>query len=244
LIEQKYTEIHLVILANIYIGMIQSELERYVAVKQVLLDFGKDAAEIMVEESQIQAPTLTRIEGEIEPIYEDLKAKKETSKKRNFMTSNSRKADKDRQNDPYSNSKTPMVLAIDAALTTALTFIGEDVQESKDAKDKKKNVGDAFELGLGVLQKAQAALRAEAQATQARLERLGFFARQHLDDVRAKGRELFLTLDEWVGTKFQREVDAVRDLSNFIRDKIETEQRITDIIILESDRLLIQPRGK
>lgn len=244
LIEQKWTENHLVILANIYIGLIQSELDRYVAVKQVLLDFGKDSAETMIDENQLQSPILNRIEGEVESIYEDLKVKKESSnKKRNFTTNqSSKKADKDRSNDPYSNSKTPMVLAVDSALSAALAFIAEDAQDSKDSKDKKKNNGEAIEFGLGILQKTQAALRTESLITQQRLERLAFFARQHMDDVRIKGRELFLALDEWIGTKFQREIDAARDLANFIREKIETEQRINELIILESDHLIIQSR--
>lgn len=61
LIENRWVEDHLALIANLYIGAMQLEVDRYIATKQVLVDFVKDASEVVLDDtvfSSVKVPVV------------------------------------------------------------------------------------------------------------------------------------------------------------------------------------------
>lgn len=66
-----------------------------------------------------------------------------------------------------------------------------------------------------------------------RLERLNQYACSCLKDLRTKGLECYMLLDEWISMRFNSEMDAVREFLYVIKDAIESEARIPNNLVLD-----------
>jgi RNase P/RNase MRP subunit p29 len=57
--------------------------------------------------------------------------------------------------------------------------------------------------------------------------------------LRQKGIDVYYLLDEWVGTRFQSEMDAIRDTLNVIKEAIEAEVKLPNEMILEGEKFKV-----
>ena len=78
-------------------------------------------------------------------------------------------------------------------------------------------------------------MKQENVIQKARLERIRVQAVQHLKEFKSKAFQVFMLLDDWIGTKFQAEMDAIREMVNFIKESIESEQRLPNELICEGN---------
>eukprot|EP00842_Homolaphlyctis_polyrhiza_P001414 jgi/Hompol1/2273/HPOL_002152-RA len=83
------------------------------------------------------------------------------------------------------------------------------------------------------------AIETEEQVVKYHLERIRQHAVDHLKELRTKGFEAFIQLDDWIGTRFQAEMDAARDMMNLIKEAIESEAKLPNQLILEGEKFQI-----
>ena len=57
--------------------------------------------------------------------------------------------------------------------------------------------------------------------------------------MRQKGIDVYYLLDEWVGARFQSEMDAIRDTLNVIKEAIEAEVKLPNEMILEGEKFKV-----
>ena len=126
----------------------------------------------------------------------------------------------------------------EAALSCIVTKESSVDIQFAEKKDKKKEEVRIEELHDSVPEHLQA-LDLEEKILRARLERIHKHAIEHLKDLRTKGFEAFILLDDWIGARFQAEMDATRDMTNIIKDAIECEMRLPNQLVLEGDSFKI-----
>lgn len=72
-----------------------------------------------------------------------------------------------------------------------------------------------------------------------RLERLKTVAMKVLRELKVRVCETFVSMDDWIGSKFQQEMDAINELMHTVREAIERERKIPHQIVLEGDNFII-----
>ncbi|KAI8843668.1 hypothetical protein BC829DRAFT_400872 [Chytridium lagenaria] len=141
-------------------------------------------------------------------------------------------ADKDHS---YMDVDASIFADFETSLTVALTVLNnfvthqpeEPVQQEKDKKDKKKGaVNEVVEPKIDAILKS-------------RLDRIRTHAVDHLKELRNKGIEAYVLLDEWIGTRFQSEMDAIREMLYVIKEAVEMEVRLPNELVLEGEKFRV-----
>ncbi len=86
---------------------------------------------------------------------------------------------------------------------------------------------------------AVACLKIEEQQLRRKLMRIKAHAIAHLRETRQKARDLFQLLDDWIGTKFQAEMNAIKEGINLFKEAIEAEKKISYSLILEGEKFKV-----
>jgi hypothetical protein len=71
------------------------------------------------------------------------------------------------------------------------------------------------------------------QAIRWRLERLFVYACNTLRELRAKGLECYMLLDDWIASRFSSEMNSIREFLYVIKDAIESESRLPNVLLLD-----------
>lgn len=58
-------------------------------------------------------------------------------------------------------------------------------------------------------------------------------------ELRAKGAEVYLQLEEWIGLRFQAEMDAISQMLLVIKEAIESENRLPNTLVLDGDKFKV-----
>ncbi|KAH6574351.1 hypothetical protein BASA62_002468 [Batrachochytrium salamandrivorans] len=105
---------------------------------------------------------------------------------------------------------------------------------SGEKRDKKKGAenGDSDDTDTTILPDHIRALEAEEQVLRYRLERIRRRSVDHLKELRRKGFECFILLDDWIGLRFQGEMNATKDMMNVIKEAIESEAKLPNKLSL------------
>ena len=82
-------------------------------------------------------------------------------------------------------------------------------------------------------------LKIEEQLLRRRLLRIKAHAIAHLRETRQKARDLFQMLDDWIGAKFQAEMNAIKEGINLFKEAIEAEKKISYSLILEGEKFKV-----
>ncbi|KAJ3111830.1 Sperm flagellar protein 2 [Phlyctochytrium bullatum] len=135
------------------------------------------------------------------------------------------------------------------ALTVTNNHLNHVVEEpptlEKDKKDKKKNPTaevvevKAVDLDSELPAEMVRTMEIEDQLLKNRLDRLKVRAYEHLKELRNKGIETYLLLDEWIGARFQAEMDAIKELLNVIKEAVELEVRLPNELVLEGEKFRV-----
>ncbi len=60
-----------------------------------------------------------------------------------------------------------------------------------------------------------------------------------LKEFKTRVHEMFGQLDEWLGAKYQTEIDSIKALVGYFKDLIESEKRLHNELVLEGDMFII-----
>ncbi|KAI8928765.1 hypothetical protein BC831DRAFT_447306 [Entophlyctis helioformis] len=85
----------------------------------------------------------------------------------------------------------------------------------------------------------QNVVEVEEQVFRNRLERLRQHAIEHLKELRNKGFDMYIQLDDWIGARFQAEMDAAKDMMNIIKEAIESEAKLPNQLVLEGEKFIV-----
>lgn len=72
-----------------------------------------------------------------------------------------------------------------------------------------------------------------------RCEKIKMHGLESLKQLRNKAVEVYLQLDEWINVRYKTEIETAKDLANLIKEAIEAEAKLPNLILLEGDRLSI-----
>lgn len=114
--------------------------------------------------------------------------------------------------------------ALDAAIAVVEKQMADD--DLKDLKKQEATLADADKL---VLNEAVEALAAENTLLRSRLAQIKRCAMDNLSELLQKGRDVFAQMFDIIGAKYQQDIDAVKLLVLFIKDRIEAELKLEDV---------------
>jgi hypothetical protein len=77
----------------------------------------------------------------------------------------------------------------------------------------------------------------EEELFKERLEVIRRVVSGHFKELRKKGLEVYSKLDDWIGQRYKAEIDSARDLVLFIKDAIEKEMKLPNLIYIENEQL-------
>ncbi|KAK6091403.1 hypothetical protein MT418_8550 [Batrachochytrium dendrobatidis] len=112
-----------------------------------------------------------------------------------------------------------------------------------ERRDKKK----PFEVGESKIDDAESqqspellkALELEEQVLRYRLERVRQKSIDHLKKFRQKSFESFILLDDWIGARFQAEMNAAKDMTNVFKEAIESEEKLLNQLTLSGEKFQV-----
>lgn len=58
-------------------------------------------------------------------------------------------------------------------------------------------------------------------------------------DLRKKALEVFALMDDWIGTRYKAEIECAKDLVLLIKDAIEKQRRLPNLIYVENEKLML-----
>ncbi|KAI9355938.1 hypothetical protein DFJ73DRAFT_824011 [Zopfochytrium polystomum] len=135
--------------------------------------------------------------------------------------------------------------AVSVALAALVTPHEEVIVMEKDKKDKKKGgLPEPTEIKVvepeaDIPPECFKMLEVEESILSQRLDRLKSHALETLKDLKAKGIEVYNLLDEWIGLRFQNEMDAIREMLNLIKEAVEMEVKLPNELILEGEKFKV-----
>jgi hypothetical protein len=95
-------------------------------------------------------------------------------------------------------------------------------------ESEKKPLPEAFRI-----------LAKEEEIFKERLEAIRRVSSTQSKDLRKKALEVFALMDEWIGTRYKAEIECAKDLVLLIKDAIEKQRRLPNLIYVENEKLML-----
>ncbi|KAI8999817.1 hypothetical protein BC832DRAFT_563700 [Gaertneriomyces semiglobifer] len=305
IIEDKWVEDHFVAISNVYIIMLQAEVDRYVGTRSVVLDFYRDTHGLVMEEIPRSAPRIPLIPAAAQSnidmsVLASVPSADALQKQQRRDILNS--ADLLRTPNPLGSSKNRVpatgappaavgtgakkILAgsgkagsvleisrhgalapdkeqlllenesvafteISVATDAALSIIHpheESTAPEKDKKDKKKNIPletteQKVEAEAELPVEFQQIMDTEEALFQRKIERIKAHAISTLKELRNTAITVYSLLDELILGRFNAEMDAIRELNTLVKEAIETEAKLPNLLLLTGEKLRVDFGG-
>ncbi|KAI9197523.1 uncharacterized protein BJ171DRAFT_427982 [Polychytrium aggregatum] len=294
IIEDKWVEDHFAIMTNIYITIIQAEVDRFCGTRQLVLDYYRDSTAMTLSESTKAPIKIPMLSLSSQPPIDIGSALISTSSD-NLQKSHKREATSASAAGGVSTGaggkggKNLSVAAAPPNSSTSKKLAPSTASKAVDAKhvDKDHAPGDAdvglfsdiqnaIEMAMTALshhddsakeesnkkidKKKPAAADSPDQKVEPepelssdiqkifdiedaifhkKMDRIKQHASDHLKELRNKGIEVYSLLDEWIGMRFQAEMDAIKEMLVVIKDAIESESRLPNELVLEGEKFKV-----
>ncbi|TPX63415.1 adenylate kinase [Spizellomyces sp. 'palustris'] len=305
IIEDKWVEDHFIIMANVYITMMQVEVDRHLGTKHLIADYFRDAQGAVVPDnirSHVKIPLISTSASaslDIGSLFVNTSADSmqklhkrdlggSAEQTRLTVPSITRAGGKSGSANPSGASgglnagggKKPPAVArmasvmeiprhtagaggdkdqstgenehamfsdIQAACDAALSVLvshEETPSPEKEKKDKKKPsqiepVEQKAEAEVELPVDYHKIVEREDHALRRKIDRLKQHAMDSLRELRNKAIDVYTSLDDWIGARFAAEMDAIREMLNVIKEAVEAESKLPNLLILQGERFKV-----
>ncbi|KAI8897549.1 hypothetical protein BC833DRAFT_621127 [Globomyces pollinis-pini] len=90
-----------------------------------------------------------------------------------------------------------------------------------------------------LLPECQKAIEIEELILRQRCDRIISYSIESFRELRTRALEVYLMMDDWIGVRYRSEIDAAKDLMHLIKEAIEAEAKLPNLLVLEGEKLKI-----
>jgi adenylate kinase family enzyme len=264
IIEDKWVEDQSYVIANIVVTILQAEADRFFATRQLILDYAKDSEGVLfvdVPKNQLKIPFIqnpTQAPIEIAQPLIALSEQQTLQRKDQVQSASQQKPVATKEKGKEGKEKKEKQKQSDQAKSNApAPVIEKDYSQYLDPESTHfPDIQNAIDTFLTALQSPEYSIEPilaverskensqlvhlfeiEDALIKQRLEKIKQTALEWAKNLRNSSIQVYSEMDEWIGTRYRQEVEAARDIMNLIKEAIESEQKLSNLITIDGDRL-------
>jgi adenylate kinase family enzyme len=266
IIEDKWVEDQSYVIANIVVTILQAEADRYFATRQLILDYVKDSEGVLfvdIPKNQLKIPFIqnsTQAPIEVAQPLIALSEQQTLQRKDQVQSASQQKTTTTKEKGKEAKEKKEKQKQSDQSKANAQAPVVEkDYSQYLDPESTYfPDIQNAIDSFMNALQSPEYSIEpilalernkehsnwvqlfeVEDALMKQRIEKIKLTALEWAKNLRNNSIQVYSEMDEWIGTRYRVEVEVARDVMNVVKEAIEAEQKLSNLITIDGDRLFL-----